>query len=243
MGGRQTRSESGKLASYSVAKYGPQQDTDWQWMPDAGNGVRANGSLIVGNPDDASTTSTAADAKAWVSQIVAQRGLASPTNPAPTSTTTNPGFGRIHTATWWRPTRPCSSTTTGWCPTERRCGPPTPRRNSWGRRAGDCSTCSTARRISSTPVTTVGVLPGSRRPRRHRLLSLAAQETRRQPGRDRAAAARCAQRALVPAERRGWQRLRRGHGAAAQSFHPQPVGPQLHRRELDGAESRPDSPN
>lgn len=71
----------GKLASYSVAKYGPQQDTDWQWMPDAGNGVRANGSLIVGNPDDASTTSTAADAKAWVSQIVAQRGLASPTNP------------------------------------------------------------------------------------------------------------------------------------------------------------------
>jgi hypothetical protein len=28
-----------KLASYSIAKYGPQTGNDWQWMPDAGNGI------------------------------------------------------------------------------------------------------------------------------------------------------------------------------------------------------------
>ena len=38
-----------KLSSFSVAKYGPQQQTDAQWMPDAGNGVRTNGSEITGN--------------------------------------------------------------------------------------------------------------------------------------------------------------------------------------------------
>src|SRR5688572_10760586 len=32
-----------KLASFSAAKYGPQQQCDWQWYPDACNGVRTNG--------------------------------------------------------------------------------------------------------------------------------------------------------------------------------------------------------
>jgi hypothetical protein len=42
-----------KLASYSVAKYGPQQATD-PFMPDAGNGVRLDGSRITNNdPNDA----------------------------------------------------------------------------------------------------------------------------------------------------------------------------------------------
>src|SRR5215470_10661333 len=42
-----------KLASYSVAKYGPQQFTD-PYVPDAGNGVRPDGSLITNNdPNDA----------------------------------------------------------------------------------------------------------------------------------------------------------------------------------------------
>jgi hypothetical protein len=45
-----------KLSSFSVTKYGAQQQTDAQWMPDAGNGVRTNGSLITGNdPADAHT--------------------------------------------------------------------------------------------------------------------------------------------------------------------------------------------
>lgn len=41
--------QRGKLSSFSVAKYGPQQYTDAQWMPDAGNGVHLNGSLVSGN--------------------------------------------------------------------------------------------------------------------------------------------------------------------------------------------------
>jgi len=44
------------LPSYSVAKYGAQKATDSQWMPDAGNGVRTDGSLITNNdPNDANT--------------------------------------------------------------------------------------------------------------------------------------------------------------------------------------------
>jgi hypothetical protein len=42
-----------KLASYSIAKYGAQTGSDY-WMADAGNGIRADGSLIVTNdPNDA----------------------------------------------------------------------------------------------------------------------------------------------------------------------------------------------
>lgn len=70
-----------KLASFSVAKYGPQQATDSQWMPDAGNGVRLNGSLIQGDPNDASTPTTVADQKAWISHLVATHGAASATKP------------------------------------------------------------------------------------------------------------------------------------------------------------------
>src|SRR5205085_9213905 len=43
-----------KLASFSIAKYGAQTGNDWQWFPDAGNGVRAGGQNITGNdPADA----------------------------------------------------------------------------------------------------------------------------------------------------------------------------------------------
>ena len=67
----------GKLASYSVAKYGPQRATDAQWMPDAGNGVRLDGTLIKGDPNDASTPATVADQKAWIEHLVATHGAAS----------------------------------------------------------------------------------------------------------------------------------------------------------------------
>ena len=30
-----------RLSSFSIAKYGPQTDNDWQWFPDAGNGISA----------------------------------------------------------------------------------------------------------------------------------------------------------------------------------------------------------
>jgi Alpha-L-arabinofuranosidase len=67
-----------KRWSYSIAKYGAQQDADWSWAPDAGNGVRANGSLITNNdPNDASIPVTPAFMKPWIQQIVGKFGQAS----------------------------------------------------------------------------------------------------------------------------------------------------------------------
>ena len=44
-----------KLASFSIAKYGAQQGNDWQWFPDAGNGIRTSGADVTGNdPHDTS---------------------------------------------------------------------------------------------------------------------------------------------------------------------------------------------
>ena len=57
----------GKLASFSIAKYGAQTGSDWQWMPDAGNGIRGNGQPVTGNdPNDANVPSTVAFQQAWV---------------------------------------------------------------------------------------------------------------------------------------------------------------------------------
>ncbi|MDQ1304190.1 MAG: hypothetical protein QG671_17 [Actinomycetota bacterium] len=70
-----------RLASFSVAKYGPQQATD-QWFPDAGNGLRTNGSAITGNnPADANMPANSTYQQAWVNHIVAAAGAATATNP------------------------------------------------------------------------------------------------------------------------------------------------------------------
>lgn len=68
-----------KLASYSQAKYGAQTDADWQWYPDAGNGILAsNGQPITNNdPHDANVPVTATDQRAWVQAIVNRWGQAS----------------------------------------------------------------------------------------------------------------------------------------------------------------------
>jgi len=64
-----------KLASFSVAKYGAQQSTDY-WMPDAGNGVHPDGSLVTGNdPSDANMPADALFQKAWVQHLVSRWGL------------------------------------------------------------------------------------------------------------------------------------------------------------------------
>jgi hypothetical protein len=64
-----------KLASFSIAKYGAQTGTDWQWYPDAGNGVRANGQMVVGNdPNDANVASTSAFQQGWVQHLVSTWG-------------------------------------------------------------------------------------------------------------------------------------------------------------------------
>ncbi len=67
-----------KLASFSVAKYGAQQQTDAQWMPDAGNGVRTNGSQVTGNdPADAHTPANEGFQDGMVRALTQQFGMAS----------------------------------------------------------------------------------------------------------------------------------------------------------------------
>jgi hypothetical protein len=64
-----------KLASFSIAKYGAQSGSDWQWFPDAGNGVRTNGQFVTGNdPNDASVPSTSAFQQGWVQHLVNRWG-------------------------------------------------------------------------------------------------------------------------------------------------------------------------
>jgi len=64
-----------KLAGFSVAKYGAQTGTDWQWFPDAGNGVRTNNQYVTGNdPDDANVPSTSIFQQGWVQHLVSRWG-------------------------------------------------------------------------------------------------------------------------------------------------------------------------
>ena len=76
-------SNRSKLASFSQAKYGPQTGNDWQWMPDAGNGILAsNGQFVQGNdPTDANAPSSPAFQQQWVQAIVNQWGPASAAAP------------------------------------------------------------------------------------------------------------------------------------------------------------------
>jgi Glycoside hydrolase family 44 len=70
-------SSRGKLASYSINKYGPQTGSDSQWFPDAGNGVRTNGSLIVtNNPNDANFLTNAAFQQVYVQHLTNRWGVA-----------------------------------------------------------------------------------------------------------------------------------------------------------------------
>jgi Glycoside hydrolase family 44 len=64
-------SNRSKLAGFSIAKYGAQTGNDWQWFPDAGNGVRTNGQFVTGNhPNDANVPSTSAFQQGWVQHLV-----------------------------------------------------------------------------------------------------------------------------------------------------------------------------
>ena len=65
-----------KLASFNSNKYGPQDDCDWQWFPQACNGMR-NGQPIVGNdPADASVLNSGPFQAGWVSHLVQRFGSA-----------------------------------------------------------------------------------------------------------------------------------------------------------------------
>jgi hypothetical protein len=69
----------GNLASFSIAKYGPQTASDSQFFADAGNGISAvTGQPIVGNdPTDANVTADAAFQKGWIQHLVTRWGTAS----------------------------------------------------------------------------------------------------------------------------------------------------------------------
>jgi hypothetical protein len=64
-----------KLPGFSIAKYGAQTGNDWQWFPDAGNGVASSGQFISGNdPRDANVPSTSLVQQAWVQHLVSRWG-------------------------------------------------------------------------------------------------------------------------------------------------------------------------
>ena len=67
-----------KLASYSIAKYGPQTGNDSQWFPDAGNGVRASDGVKItwNDPADASTPNNATLQRGWINHLVTRWGVA-----------------------------------------------------------------------------------------------------------------------------------------------------------------------
>ena len=69
----------GRLASFSIAKYGPQTGSDAQWFPDAGNGISAaTNQPITGNdPNDANTPSDPAFQRGWVQHLVNRWGTSS----------------------------------------------------------------------------------------------------------------------------------------------------------------------
>ncbi len=67
-----------KLASFSIAKYGAQTGRDWQWFPDAGNGISsATNQPITGNdPHDANIPVDETFQQGWVQQLVNTWGSA-----------------------------------------------------------------------------------------------------------------------------------------------------------------------
>jgi hypothetical protein len=69
-------SNRSKLAAYSVKKYGAQHWTD-PYMPDAGNGVLANGTRIANNdPNDANQLADENFQRGWVQHLVTRWGAA-----------------------------------------------------------------------------------------------------------------------------------------------------------------------
>ena len=68
----------GKLASFSIAKYGPQKDNDKLYFPDAGNGLRlSDGSKITNNdPNDANQPADSTFQQGWMQHLVGKWGTA-----------------------------------------------------------------------------------------------------------------------------------------------------------------------
>jgi hypothetical protein len=67
-----------KLASFSIAKYGAQTDNDWQWFPDAGNGIRTNGggNITDNDENDAHVPASSVFQRGWVQHLIQTWGSA-----------------------------------------------------------------------------------------------------------------------------------------------------------------------
>ena len=67
-----------KLSSYSITKYGPQTDSDWQWFPDAGNGISVTNSTPItwNNPTDANVATDTNFQKGFVQYLTNRWGTA-----------------------------------------------------------------------------------------------------------------------------------------------------------------------
>jgi glycosyl hydrolase family 44 len=62
---------------FKVSNYGAQQDADFQWDADCGNGVRTNGTLITGNdPTDTSVAIGPVFVQDWVRHLIGRYGTA-----------------------------------------------------------------------------------------------------------------------------------------------------------------------
>jgi hypothetical protein len=70
-------SSRGKLASYSIVKYGPQTGNDSSWMPDAGNGIASPSGVAIttNNPTDANFLTNSAFQQAYVQHLTNRWGL------------------------------------------------------------------------------------------------------------------------------------------------------------------------
>ena len=66
-----------KLASFSISKYGAQTANDWEWFPDAGNGILLNGQFVVNDPNDANVPNSVAFQQGWVNHLLKRWGTAS----------------------------------------------------------------------------------------------------------------------------------------------------------------------
>jgi hypothetical protein len=67
-----------KLASFSAAKYGAQTNCDWQWYPDACNGILASNNQPITNNDlnDANVPADGAFHQGWFAHLVSRWGTA-----------------------------------------------------------------------------------------------------------------------------------------------------------------------
>ena len=67
-----------RLSSFSIAKYGLQSDNDWQWFPDAGNGIitNSNTEITTNDPNDANMPADTNFQSGWLQHLTNLWGTA-----------------------------------------------------------------------------------------------------------------------------------------------------------------------